>query len=178
VRARVLAVLGLFLAGVAIAPWTAAVATSCGDGKGDAEIVGRLTSKRDATATFRVETVKAGPHPSANAPLPAPETSLPVYYYDGDARFLHAGQRYDAQIWWDEGRFTAHVTTAEDLCGGGGTLHADGSAIETSLLSRFDPKQVGLVMGTPVVILFALVIWLRRRDRRRRELATARLRAP
>ena len=167
-RVRVLVVLVLLLTGLAIAPWTAAAATSCGDGKGDAEIVGRLTSLRDATATFHIESVKVGPHPRPSAPIPAKQTSLPVYYYGGDTRFLRVGQRYDAQIWWDDGRFTAYVTTAEDTCGGGGTLHADGSPIETSLLSRLDWKQVLLVVGTPVAILFVLVIWLRHRDQLRK----------
>ena len=169
--------LGLLVTGVAIAPWTAAAATSCGDGKGDSEIVGRLTRVDSATATFSVEASTPGEHRRANAPLPARGTNLPVLFYDGDEQFFRVGQRYDVQVWWDDGRFTSDVTTAEDICGYGTTRHADGSAIETSLLSRPHVKRVLLAtVLAPALILLILAVWLRSRHQKRRRRNDAELR--
>jgi hypothetical protein len=98
-------------------------------------------------------------------------------FFSGGDEFLRVGQRYEVQLSWIDGRFVSSVATAEDICGGG-TRHADGSAIETSLLSR--PHVKRLLLGI-VIALFVTVgptsIWLRRRHQRRRRRNEADLRS-
>jgi hypothetical protein len=163
-------------AAIAIAPWTAAAGTSCSDGKGDVAIVGRFLRVDDATATFRVEASSIGEHRSPNAPLPAQGTNVPVFFSGGD-EFLRVGQRYEVQLSWIDGRFVSSVATAEDICPGG-TTYADGSAIETSLLSRPHVKRLLLAIVVAFVVIVGLpAIWLRQRRQRRRRRNEAELRS-
>ena len=172
VRARLFAAV-LLLGATAIAPWTSAVATSCGPGTGDAEIVGRLMRIDGATATFRVDTSSRGRYLSPGAPVPRTGTDLAVFFYGGDEQFLRVGQRYVVHVWWDQGRFTSDVKTAQDPCAGG-TYHADGSRIETSLISRPHVKQVLFAVAiVPPATLLLLAIWVRRRHNRRGRVESA-----
>ncbi len=167
---------GLLLTAIAIAPWTAAAATSCGDGKGDVAVIGRLLRLDDATATFSVEGSSRRERPYVKPPLPAPGTNLPVVFSGGD-EFLRVRQRYDVQLWWSENHFVSSVSTAEDICAVR-TRYADGSAIETSLLSRPEVKRLLLVVAIALFVTVGLpAIWLRQRHQQRRRRNDAELRS-
>ena len=167
----------LFLAALAIAPWTGALATSCSDGRGDPKIVGRLTSLDGATATFRVESSTPGKYRPQDTPLPKTGTNAAVFFYSGSAQFLREGQRYVVPVGWSEGRYSSWVDTAQDPCGGG-TRHADGTTIETSLLSRPHVRKVLLVtVVVPAATLLILALWLRHRDQLRKRRNDASLRS-
>lgn len=175
-RARAPVLLSLFVTGFAIAPWTVAAASECPDGSGEVAIVGRLSSLHDATAMFRVESSSAGEHRPVGTPLPAPGSNIAVAFSGGD-EFLRVGESYAVPLWWDRGHFVSSVSTAEDMCGVR-TRHADGSAIETSLLSRPEVKRLLLVIA---IALFATVglpaIWLRHKRQQRRRRNDAALRS-
>jgi hypothetical protein len=159
---------------IATAPWTAAAATSCSGGIGEVEIVGELSRLDGGTATFRVENASFR-HSSPGTPLPATGSSVAVFF-DDDVQFLREGERYDVQLWWYDRRFISSVTTADDTCGVQTRL-ADGSSIETSLLSRSDIKQRLLVTAIAFVAFVVLpAIWIgyRRRQRQRRNDASLR----
>jgi hypothetical protein len=69
------------------------------------------------------------------------------------------------------------VDTAQDPCGGG-TRHADGTTIETSLLSRPHVRKVLLVtVVAPAATLLILALWLRHRDQLRKRRNDAALRS-
>jgi hypothetical protein len=175
VRVRVFAISGLLLTAIAIAPWTAVAATNCGDGKGDVAVIGRLLRLDDATATFSVEASSRRERPYLKPPLPARGTNLPVVFSGGD-EFLRVRQRYDVQLWWSENHFVSHVPTAEDC--GGGTRNADGSVIETSLLSRPEVKRALLVIAIALFVTVGLpAIWFRQRRQQRRRRNDAVLRS-
>ena len=157
----------LFVTGFAIAPWTVAAATSCGDGNGEVAIVGRLSSLHDATATFRVESSSVSEYRPAGTPLPAPGSNIAVAFSGGD-EFLRVGESYAVPLWWDRGHFVSNVSTAEDICGVR-TRYADGSAIETSLLSRPEVKRLLLVIAVALFVTVGLpAIWLRQRRQKQR----------
>jgi hypothetical protein len=168
--------LGLFVTGFAIAPWTVAAATSCSDGNGEVAIVGRLSSLRDATATFGVESSSASEYRSADTPLPKAGTNIAVAFSGGD-EFLRVGKSYAVPLWWDQGHFVSSVSTAEDICAVR-TRYADGSAIETSLLSRPEVKRLLLVVAIALFVTVGLpAIWLRQRHQQRRRRNDAELRS-
>lgn len=98
---------------------------------------------------------------------PTPGFEVEIEYVDDDSRFVDVGRQYEVTAWERAGGGLASgVHTAEDECGGGGTVHVDGSAIDTGLFTRngFRPW----VVAAPVAAVAAAVAagWLVLRRRR------------
>jgi hypothetical protein len=142
------------------------IATGPGTGY-DASFVGRLTGRHADTATFTVESTKTFRTENPDGPIPKLTASVAVEYPDDVAHFLHVGKRYLVNVEWSGTAFESDIHRAGD-CGSGGTLHADGSPIDTSTFPWLHRALLaGLV--TPVVALLVLVavVWYRRRRHRR-----------
>ena len=142
-------------------------AVDCSKTGNDATFVGRLTAIRPGAAEFTVETVtiEQGFSP---AHVPVAGTSITAAYADGQERFLRVGDRYQVSEAWIGGGFASGVHVASDACSGG-TVHADGSRIDTSSVTgkRARHLAIALVLA-PVGALIILAAWLfvRRRGRR------------
>jgi hypothetical protein len=144
-------------------------------------LTGPATAKQAHVVTFRVDKIESS-FGTSTTPLPgdAPSigSSVDVKYWDGDEQFLHVGNDYMVTAWSDRttGQYGSGVRTAEDNCGGGGTINADGSAIDTG--NKFMGLSVWIMY--PIVVALAVVAgWIavllplrvltrRRRARRRR----------
>jgi hypothetical protein len=131
--------------------------------------VGRLVERHGSAATFLVETVQ--PNASALAAdlsRPVEGDHVVVHYQDHDEQFLHVGERYSVKVWPIK-RFFSSVHTANHPCSGG-TVHADGIAIDTSLLHQPHALRVLLdfVAALTVVGLFAAAWMLRKRRRQQK----------
>ena len=97
--------------------------------------------------------------------------------YEGDEEFLRVGRRYSVtlrdvpKLGWFSG-----VHTAEEVCGGGGTVYADGAAIDTALWSRDEVRRGAVFLAIGVGVVSVTVIGLRaylsRRTRSTQRLTT------
>jgi hypothetical protein len=96
---------------------------------------------------------------------------LTVDYWDGDARYLSVGDRYRVSVWSDRRpspKYASGVHRAGENCGGGGTLHADGSSIDTALtLLGIQLWPTGVLAAC--VLAGALVVFASIRGKRRAE---------
>jgi hypothetical protein len=126
---RVLACAALITAYVTARP---APAEACSIAAPAFTFTGSARAKSHDRVTFTVASVQPGPGPSAVA-LPAPGSEIVVRYWDGDERFIDVGTSYSVTVWGDPqtADYGSGVHTAEDHCGGGGTVLADGGAIDT-----------------------------------------------
>jgi hypothetical protein len=155
------------VAAVALLTLTAAVfftpTHQCDDSAtgGGAAFTGEVVANDDGSVTFRVDEVVKN-HPIAGEPTLGLEPGQEVTVaYGDDARFLHTGESYLVPT------FGAGV---EDLqgrvhhgpCGyrGGETTHADGSAIDTGILTRdgFAPYAPKLALTIIAAAAIALMI--------------------
>ncbi len=97
---------------------------------------GRLVTRTGPGVTFMVERV----HPNVAAVrtgsrVPVAGRQVVVHYDAGNEQLLRVGRRYKVKVWWlgdaqSRLRFVSGVHVANRPCSGG-TVYADGSAIET-----------------------------------------------
>jgi hypothetical protein len=141
-------------------------------------LTGPATAKQSHVVTFRVDKIESD-FGTNTQPLPggAPSigSSVDVKYWDGDEQFLRVGNDYLVTAWSDstDGQYGSGVHTAEDNCGGGGTVNADGTEIDTA--NRIMGLRVWIVY--PIVVALtvvagwiAVIVPLRLLTRRRRRL--------
>jgi hypothetical protein len=110
----------------------AAPAGACSMDASIATFIGPVLSKGGGGAEFRVDRVL---HVTDGEEFD-PKGSITVDYWSGDEQFLEVGERYRVSVWSDREPSPAYgsgVHRAGENCGGGGTLHADGSSIDTAL---------------------------------------------
>ena len=97
--------------------------------------VGRVVKIDGPTVTYFVEKLKpvpAGEVPRRNAPVPG--KTVFVRYDQQEQRYLHVGNRYTVTVWSFDG-YMSGVHHSDAVCSTG-TVHADGSAIDTSAKRR------------------------------------------
>ena len=90
-----------------------------------------------------------------------------MHYDEGGAGFLRVGRRYQVMAWWLSDHLFSGVHTANPVCSGG-TVYADGSAIDTSLWRRAAIRT--LVYASSVIVLAgaaSLILFRRARSKRR-----------
>lgn len=133
---------------------------------------GRLVTLDGPGVTFMIERV----HPNVAATrsgrhIPPVGKPVVVHYDNGDEKFLHRGRRYKVQVWWiDESqsrlRFVSGVRVADRPCSGG-TIYANGSAIDTAILTRSSTRHTFVVVAAGLISIGALAAGLALRKRRR-----------
>jgi hypothetical protein len=139
------------------------------------KFVGRVQKTRGSAVTFIVESVQreaASPSNELHSPI---KGQVVVRYERHEEQFLHVGQRYLVTVSW-VGHYVSGVHMANHVCSDG-TVHADGSAIDTALVHQPYLRQVlfkVLIVGTGVGLVIA--VWAICRRRRQRESVEALLR--
>lgn len=164
-RRQVLALLGLLLAATLVSSCVTQ-RVKCSMAPDAGSFVGSVVEIHGSAVTFRVETVQRNTSAiAAEFPRPVEGHHVVVHYQDHDEQFLHVGERYSVKVWPING-FSSSVHTANHACSGG-TVHADGTAIDTSLLRQPHARRVFLVSvaALAVVGLFAAAWMLRKRRR-------------
>ena len=133
VRLNAAALLGTLVATSFVTSCTPTVECSMAPDAGT--FVGRVEEKHGSAVTFLVQSLQQEPA-AAPAKLHSPvEGQVVVVHYDKhQEQFLHVGQRYLVTVWWI-GHYYSGVATADIPCSGG-TVHADGSAIDTALVHQ------------------------------------------
>ena len=151
----------------------------CGPGRVDCSlapradvIVGTAVARRGSTVTFVVASVRRNPDAVTTSGFGGPRLRtgerIAVRYDQGSAQFLRIGSRYQVYLWWASGSFWSEVHTANHACSGG-TVYANGAAIDTSLWSRSWVRNTTFVFALIVAIGLAVAAaWAFRRGRRRR----------
>ena len=156
--------------------------TSCGESEAKCsyaptagEIIGTLTERRGNHVEFLVESIRAttGSRP-AGAPALTVGNHVKVHYGDTTAQFLHVGLRYSVTLWWLKAEFWSDIHRADLPCSMG-TVHADGSSINTSLWARSRVREFVYVLVACAAGLVAVVATrhTRRIQRRRRRARVA-----
>ncbi len=169
-RCRVFAgLLGVLCAGALLTSCTPSH-SKCSMAPTAGTFVGTLIERRGSTATFRV--VRVVPDGRDASPIRPEAGRLAVVRYERhEEQFLRTGDRYLVTVWPDPkgNGFFSSVHMANHDCSGG-TVHADGSAIDTSL--RHQPHLHHVVFAFAAVLAaLALLVgaWMagtRRRQRR------------
>jgi hypothetical protein len=129
--------------------------------------VGRLVGRHGSSVAYRVEAVQPS-EGAAALPQPVRGTLVVVHYEAHEEQFLHAGERYSVRVWPINGFFSG-VHTANRPCSGG-TVHADGTAIDTALSHQSRARHIlfSFAAALAVVGLFVAAWALRRRRRQRK----------
>jgi hypothetical protein len=128
-----------------------------------ASFVGTVLAEHGADIDYRIETMLPGRifEGGAGAPSVHPGQRVTVTYTGGDARFVHVGHRYRVDVFGSaHDRLTSGVRTAGECLNaaeGVGTFHADGSAIDTGLLTRDGISPYLARVGVAVAATVALV---------------------
>ena len=156
---RLLAVVALLFA--------AATGTSCGTVNcsssqiGESGIlVGRLTAIHGGNATFSVESWTPSRGAVLKSPAPVVGSTVVVEYSPSEIRFLHVGRRYAVAVFNGDHGLGSGVHTANSCSGG--TVNANGSSIDTSLVSR--PLVQRALRGFVLIVVLTLVLlaWITR----------------
>ncbi len=133
-------------------------------------IVGSAVERDGSAVTFVVESSTPGSHvPGVDiVPPPSVGSRVIVHYEKGEAQFLRTGTRYRVELWGASGGLVSGVRTANRACSGG-TVRADGAAIETSLWSRSGVRRLAAVSGLILVglLVISALGFSRRRHRQR-----------
>jgi hypothetical protein len=172
--------------GVAIAAFgLSLMVASCGESKSKCSsaqtayrFIGTVLERGGNHADFVVNSIRPiSSTPPPGMPLLTAGQHVKVHFdwdLDGStAQFLHVGSRYDATLWWQNDEFWSDIHTADRPCSGG-TVHADGSSINTSLWARSRVREVVYVF-TPVAVALFATPCVRSVQRRRRRARRARL---
>jgi hypothetical protein len=132
------------------------------------KFVGRVQKTHGSAVTFIVESVQREATSSRTEPHSPIKGQVVVRYEKHEEQFLHVGQRYLVTVAW-VGHFVSGVHMANHVCSDG-TVHADGSAIDTALVHQPYLRQVlfkVLIVGTGFGLV--ITVWAIRRRRRQRE---------
>jgi hypothetical protein len=126
---------------------------------------GEATAKPKDGVTFRVESVVILHRYSTRATVPQRGETVTVVYLRGGDKFIDVGKRYQVAVWPGvENRPTSGVQTAANHCGGGGTVHADGSRIDTGIrLFELRPWVAGGIAALVIVGLSVVGLAISRR---------------
>ncbi|MDQ1509578.1 MAG: hypothetical protein QOG50_1422 [Actinomycetota bacterium] len=157
------------LAATALMASCAAPRVECDYAADAGTFVGRVEKTRGSTVTYVVERLQAEPA-SAPAKLHSPIEGeiVAVHYERHEDQFLRAGQRYLVTVWW-VGRYFSGVHMANHPCSIG-TVHADGSAIDTGLVHQPHLRQVlDKILVAMVGVGLLITVWAIRRRRRQRK---------
>jgi hypothetical protein len=158
----VVTILGLIATPVLLGACAHGTCNRAGD---DAVFVGRLTARHGGAATYTVESVTATRPLRPGGRVPEPATSTDVHYPESQAKFLHVGAWYRVAVFWSGHEFTSGVHLADDPCSGG-TVHLDGSSIDTSLFPWRGKALLALALASVVALLITTaVVWRRRRPK-------------
>jgi hypothetical protein len=132
IRPKVALVVGALAATTLVASCSTTGTTTprvmCDYAQDSGTFVGRLVGRHGSSVTYRVEAVRPS-EGAAALPQPVRGTLVVVHYEAHEEQFLHAGERYSVRVWPINGFFSG-VHTADRPCSGG-TVHADGTAIDT-----------------------------------------------
>lgn len=129
------------------------------------------------TVTYDVVNIEMEPRRPSSRPTlsTVPEqvsvdvgTPIVIRYDDRGSKFVDLGKSYTVAAWFSRGVFHSGVATAEDVCGGGGTSHADRSRIDTArTVLRIRVWPYWATLGASA-LLFLIVryrlIWFHRED--------------
>jgi hypothetical protein len=138
--------------------------------------VGEVVAKDGAAATYGVdELLRDETNPADDNPFQLGRGQLVVVrYHGGDQRFIHHGQSYRVVAYGSADDLGSSVHTAGECDGGSGTgtRHADGSVIDTGLLTRdgIAPYLPWLAGGALAIAMVAVLV--RWRIRRKHPLLT------
>ncbi|MGZ4707587.1 MAG: hypothetical protein ACXWBN_02455 [Acidimicrobiales bacterium] len=120
----------------------------------NASFIGEVVAEHAGAVTFRVDEVLPDRifHDVAAAEV-AVGDEVVVHYRGGDERFVHQGQSYQVDAWGHVPDELASGVHTADECAGGGTVHADGSPIDTGLWTRdgIAPYQGRIALGALVL---------------------------
>jgi len=130
------------------------------------DIVGTVAAKDGGDVTFHIDQIVSDQQNPAPQPTSLePGQDLVVRYSDGDARYLHRGASYRVPVFGNEiDGFHSGVHTADecDAPVGTGTVHADGTEINTGIftLEGFQPYWPKLVITiVAITAITALIRW-------------------
>lgn len=124
----------------------------------NAAFTGAVVERQGDVVTFVVESAALV---APDIPLAvAPGERVIVVYPDDDARFLHVGERYRVVTATRAAdQWQSNVMGANECSHGIRTAHADGSPIDTGLLTRDGIRPyVGRIAVTTIALLAASVI--------------------
>jgi len=166
---RLLAVVGLLFAATT---GTSCGTVDCSSSKiGDSGVfVGRLTSVHGDNATFSVESWTPARGGALVSPAPVVGSTVVVEYVSNEIRFLHVGRRYAVSVFDGDHGLGSGVHTANSCSGG--TVNANGSSIDTSLVSRPIVKRALRAFVLVIVLMLVLLAWITRRSHRARSVTT------
>jgi hypothetical protein len=140
------------------------------------EFIGTVFERGGNHAEFVVDSLRPI---SRTPPLGTPSLDVGQHvkvHFDGStAQFLHVASRYEVSVWWQNHEFRSDIHTADRPCSGG-TVHAGGSSINTSLWARSRVQEVVYVVG-PVGVALLGTPCVRSVQRRRRRARRTRLTA-
>ncbi len=125
VVAALAAVTFLALGGASAPP-----AAACSQVPATFTIRGEALFKEHDSVVFRIDEVR-----DAGQASPPVGSQVTVEYEKGDASYLDVGQSYLVSVFADPttGVLQSGVHTADESCGGGGTVRADGREIDTAV---------------------------------------------
>jgi hypothetical protein len=139
---------------------------------------GRVEQTHGSAVSFRVERLQQEATSARTKPhSPIAGQVVVVRYEKHEEQFLRVGQRYLVRVWWI-GHYFSGVHMANHACSTG-TVHADGSAIDTALVHQTYVRRVLykiLIAGAGVGLLVAA--WALRKRRRQRRNVEELLRTP
>jgi hypothetical protein len=166
IRSTAAVVLVLFAATAFLASCSNSGRVICDYAQDAGTFVGPLVRLRGANATFFVEQVKPNSSPAASALPRQPSRRLVVVRYEQkEQQYLHVGRRYSVRVWAINGFFSS-VHVAGHKCSGG-TVYANGSAIDTSVWSRPRTRHLILVLVSVVLLVLGGAALFARARRRR-----------
>jgi hypothetical protein len=134
-------------------------------------VVGTLTSVSGENATFTVQSWTPTPGVALETATPTVGSDVVVRYSSTEIRFLHVGKHYSVLVYENGTGFDSGVHHADDNCSGG-TIYANGKAIDTSLWSRTIVRRAIIGFVVFLVVLLVFLAWVTRRSRRRRTSTT------
>ena len=134
-----------------------------------ATFVGEVVAIDGSTVTYRVDEVLDAPV-DLTRPTPAVAVGQEavVHYSGGDERFLDTGERYRVDVYGSSDDLRSGVHNAGECTNsvsGTGTVHADGTAIDTKLLSSAGLRPYLPKLAITIVAAAAIALLVRWRIR-------------